>query len=207
VAKKKSKSKVVPEIIKITEASDVDKINTVFNLKQKKDETESKYNSAKEEAQAILMTELANDWITKKRPKVGAYEFHLPNGEIRSVIVQNRSKTKSFTPSDAKKAIDQLKPEFKPTDTFDVSTNHTINSDALKTPLIRDRVIQMMTELEAQMKTEGVLPIDVSLVNIKKKCILNDTAIDRVVALAKDTQHLESTLEVLKNPITLNLIE
>jgi len=201
--------KAKPVDVKITGSQQVATLETVYAAKEEADKTKLAYDNARKGALPTILSKIFQHWKKKGAPHTGAYEFHLPDGTVKTANVQNRQSSKTYDPADAKTILGRLnatceeKAQLKPSDVYNVVVNHGIHPDVMGKPAIRERVISALLSLEKDMKAEGKLPPEVSLVVEHKRLVLADHALDRIIALTND---IDTAMEVIDNPVSANLI-
>lgn len=201
--------KAAPVSVNITGSTQAESIKNVFDAKTAADKAKATYDTARAGAMALILGKIFKHWKKKGAKNTGAYEFTLPDGTIRTVNVQNRQSTKVCDPSDAKEIMARLNldcepaAQLKPSDVYNVVTDHSVSSEAMKIAKVRAVVIETLIKLETEMKKEGKLPPEVSLIQEDKKLVLADHALDRLLALSND---FETAMETIGNPVTANLV-
>lgn len=193
--------KVQPVSVNITGSQQAETIENVFSAKEQADAAKATYDTTRTEAMPLILGKILKHWAKVGQKHTGAYEFALPNGTTRTVNVQNRQSTKVCDPSEAKEIMAKLNAncgpdsQLKPSDVYNVVTDHSIHPVAMKSGKIRARVIETLLALEAQMKEEGSLAPEVSLIQEDKKLVLAEHALDRLLALS---DNFESGLDVVR---------
>jgi len=201
--------KAQPISVNITGPQQAETIQTVFSAKKAADTAKKAYDAARESAMGLLLGKILKHWSKAGATHTGSYEFDLPDGSKHSVTVQNRQSTKVCDPKDAKEILAKLnldcdpKAQLKPSDVYNVVTNHAVHPAAMAIPRVRTRIIEALTALEADLKKERDLPPEVSLVLETKQLVLADHALDRLLALSGD---FETAMETVGGPVTINLV-
>jgi hypothetical protein len=203
-----TKTKKQAITITITGKRNAKTIDTAFDTKAKVKEAETAYATAKELADPLVRSQVIKHWMKDGRPEFGAYEFHLPDGVVRTVHVQNRYSTKSFSPKDAKEAIQELVTMgVAPKDVFDVVTTTGINSKVLQIPAVKERIFGVLNEMEASLKKEGLLPKDTAIIETTKKCVLQEHAVPKIVGECDTEEQVTKALETVNSPVTISMIK
>lgn len=202
--------KPLPIDVKIVGTQQAATINGAFEAKLKADKAKKDYDSAREDAIPIIMGKVLGHWKKVSEVNTGSYNFTLPDGIVRQVTVQNRQSTKSYDdPKMAVDIIDKLNQNtkddarLKASDVFEVVTSHHVNPIAMTMKPVRERILKMLTALEAEMKGEGALAPEVSLVLESKSLNLADHALGRLLALSDD---FEASMNIIGNPVTINMV-
>lgn len=201
-------AKSKPVELKVTGSQQVAQIQAVFDAKTKADAAKLEYDNARKGALPTIMNKIFQYWKKRGTPTVGAYELVLNDGTKHTVNVQNRQSSKAYDPADAKPILEKLNATVEGTkltakDVYDIVVNHGIHPEAMARPKIRERVLAALVALEQEMKTEGSLPPEISIVIETKTLVLADHCIDRVVALTSD---IDTAMNALDNPISANLM-
>lgn len=198
-----------PVDIKITGAQQVVAVQEVYAAKDTADESKLKYDNARKGAMSILLGKVFAYWTKHKKVQTGAYCYHLPDGTTKSANAQNRQSTKTYDPANAKDILASLNLHTEPgaqlnaKDVYNIAIEHSLHPDAISIKAVKEKILTTLTELEAELKKEHLLPPEVSLIQEKKKLVLAEHALDRILALSSN---FEEAMVVLDNPITLNLV-
>lgn len=201
--------KAKPVEVKVSGSQQVASLETVYAAKEEADKAKLAYDNARKGALPTILSKIFQHWKRKGAPHVGAYDFQLPDGTVKTANVQNRQSTKTYDPADAKTILGQLNAtceenaQLKPSDVYNVVVNHGIHPDAMSKPAIRERVVKALLDIEKDMKSEGKLPPEVSLVLETKRLVLADHALDRIVALTND---IDAAMQAIDNPVAANLV-
>lgn len=201
--------KTKPVDVNVTGSQQVATLQTVYAAKEEADKAKLAYDNARRGALPTILSKIFQHWKKRGAPHTGAYDFHLPDGTVKRTNIQNRQSSKTYDPTDAKKILGQLnatceeKAKLKPSDVYNVVVNHGIHPDAMAKPAIRERVVKALLEIEKDMKSEGKLPPEVSLVVETKRLVLADHALDRIVALTND---IDAAMQAIDNPVAANLV-
>ena len=196
--------------LKVTGSQQVAQIQAVFDAKEKADAAKLEYDNARKGALPTIIGKIFQHWKKKGAPHVGAYDLQLTDGTVQTVNVQNRQSTKTYDPADAKPMLEKLNAtidgdgaKLAAKDVYDVVVNHGIHPEAMARPKLRERVLAALVALEQEMKKDGTLPPEISIVIETKRLVLADHAIDRIVALTSD---IDTAMEIIDNPISANLM-
>lgn len=201
--------KATPVKVNITGSQQAEIIGGVFTAKENADAAKATYDTARTGAMGLILGKILKHWAKVGQKHTGSYEFDLPDGTTRTVNVQNRQSTKTCDPSEAKEIMARLnldcdpKAQLKPSDVYNVVTDHSLHPIAMKSPKVRTRIIEKLLALESEMKEDGTLAPEVSLIQEDKKLVLADHALDRLLALSSD---FEAAMETIGNPVTPNLV-
>jgi hypothetical protein len=205
----KAKKKTPPVDIKITGAQQVAAIKAVYAAKTEADEAKRTYDDSRKGALGTLISKIFAHWTKRGAVSTGAYAFNLPDGSIKVANAQNRQSTKSYDPADAKELLMRLNAntepgaKFKAGDVYNVKVDHGLSPEAMKIKGVRERILTVLTQLEAEMKSERALPPEVSLIQEDKTLVLADHALDRILAMSTN---FDDAMEVLGNPVSVNLV-
>jgi len=204
-----TKKKTPPVDVKITGSQQVAAIKAVYDAKVKADEAKREYDNSRKGALSTLISKVFAHWVKRGKIHSGAYAFNLPDGTVKVANAQNRQSTKSYDPADAKELLTRLNAntepgaKFKAGDVYNVKVDHGLSAEAMKLKGVRERILTVLTQLEAEMKSERALPPEVSLIQEDKTLVLADHALDRILAMSTN---FDDAMEVLGNPISLNLV-
>jgi len=201
--------KVQPVSVNITGSQQAECINSVYDAKEAADAAKATYDTARAGAMPLILGKILKHWAKVGQKHTGAYEFALPDGTVRTVNVQNRQSSKTCDPSEAKDIMAKLnldcdpKAQLKPSDVYNVVTDHALHPTAMAIPKVRTRILEALLTLESEMKAENALPPEVSLIMEDKKLVLADHSLDRILALSND---FEGAMATIGNPVTPNLV-
>ena len=201
--------KAQPVSVNIIGSQQAETIESVFSAKEQADAAKATYDNARTGAMPLILGKILKHWAKVGSKHTGAYEFQLPDGTTRTVNVQNRQSSKTCDPSEAKEIMAKLnldcdpKAQLKPSDVYNVVTDHYVNPTAMAIPKIRARILETLLKLESEMKAEAALPPEVSIITETKKLVLADHALDRLLALSND---FETAMDTIGNPVTPNLV-
>lgn len=201
--------KAQPVSINITGSQQAETIESVFSAKEQADATKAAYDTARTGAMPLILGKILKHWAKVGSKHTGAYEFALPDGTTRTVNVQNRQSSKTCNPAEAKEIMAKLnldcdpKAQLKPSDVYNVVTDHALHPTAMAIPKVRGRILEALLKLEGEMKAENALPPEVSLILEDKKLVLADHSLDRILALSND---FETAMSTIGNPVTPNLV-
>lgn len=202
--------KALPVDVKIVGVQQAATINAAFEAKLSADKAKKDYDTAREDAIPIMTSKVLGHWKKISDINTGSYNFALPDGTVRQVTVQNRQSTKSY--DDPKAAVDIISQlnehtkdgaRLKASDVFEVVTESHINPAAMQMKTVRERILKALTTLESEMKSEGALAPEVSLVLETKTLNLADHALVRLLAMSED---FEASMKIIGNPVTINMV-
>ena len=190
--------------IRITGSVQTSVINTVYDAKAKADKAKKEYDEARKTAVPIITSKVVQYW-KKAGVKTGKYSLEI-NGNVRNVNVSNRQNSVVIEPEDVSEVMTKLnencETKLKPSDVVVVASNRTINPEVMAKPAIRNKILETLVALEAEMKKAGEIPPEVSIVEEVKQVKLAPHAVERVVALSDDPN---GALAVIGSPVTVSL--
>lgn len=189
-------------------------IGNAFDAKATADASKKYYDTSRAGAISVMLQKVFGHWTKMGKPHVGQYDFHLPpegDEDPRTVSgnVQNRQSSKSFSPQRAKEIIAELQTglkegqKLKASDVLDVHVTHQIHPQVMARPSIKKRILEVLQGMEQQLRDEGTLPPELSLVAETKSLVIAEHAMDRLLVLHGN---IGEALELLDNPVTINFV-
>ena len=176
-------------------------IQECFRLKEESTTLVKEYKEAKEKALPIIFKKIINHWKKTGTVAFGGYILKLTDGSEREIAVQNTSSKKKFSPAEVKTICETI--GCKGGDTFDIKHTTEINPKILERPKIKNKVLETLKKLEKELKENGDLQPEETLVEETRELYIAEHAISRLIA--KETEikiTVEEALQQLKDPIT-----
>lgn len=196
----------------ITGSNQVATIQSAYHAKRESDEKAAFFGNLRENVIKLLLPKIYKFWQNRHEIVTGKVVLNLTveNGqEEQHITVSDRSKSLSFTPEESVAIMARLNqniPEdkaLKTGDVFVVSTQRIMNPVAMTHKKVRDKVMEYLVILESELKQEGSLAPEVSLVLDSKTIGLSEVAIPRLLAVSED---FEDAIVAIKSPISVSLV-
>ena len=184
-------------------------IRQAFTAKQKADKAKKEYDSARSKAIPVILSKIFRHWTKTKTPKTGPYTFTMDDGTEQTVSIQDRKSTKFCDPSDAKDVMKGLNDNcaagksLKTSDVYVIKIDHSLNREAMMVPKVRTRVLELLVNLEEDLKKDQTIPPEIPLINENRSLVLAEHSLKRILALSDD---FGKSMDLIGNPVTANII-
>jgi hypothetical protein len=196
-------------VINITGSNQAATVQSLYAAKKSADGAKRFFDSCKESFLQMITPKIYKFWGQNMSVVTGGFDLNVVDSEMQSITVQNRQSSVSFTANEATEVLSKLNEgidegkKLKYGDVFTVETSKFINPIAMNPGKSKERILSALVNLESELKADGIIPPEMSLVMEHKAIKLTEVAIPRLLSVSNDFQ---GAMDIIGNPIVINVV-